>query len=90
MPRPGVSPSAGDPVNQASVSVSISVSVAGPIRRTRDRGPGRWFMRGVKHDPSDTWGASGAERCRFHVRLWHLADMKTALENVCFRAQSRH
>jgi hypothetical protein len=38
MPRPGVSPSAGGPVNQASVSVSISVSVAGPIGRTRDRG----------------------------------------------------
>jgi hypothetical protein len=27
---------------------------------------------------------------RQNVRLWHLADMKTVLENVCFRAQSRH
>jgi hypothetical protein len=41
------------------------------------------------------WGWSGISSVDdiFHLpyfRLWHLADMETVWENICFRTQSRH
>jgi len=41
-------------------------------------------------DASGSLPAPSESKERRNVRYWHLADMKTLLKNVCFRAQSRH
>jgi hypothetical protein len=37
-----------------------------------------------------SWHKAAMPTDTAHVPYWHLADMETALENVCFRRQSGH
>ena len=59
-----------------------------PWRRRPSSSSSRASLGRITNGPREC--ATSRDEVLDDVRYWHLADMETVWENVCFRAQSRH